>query len=142
MPPPYPTRAMVSAVLWVAFGVALIGGATVELVDSENPQLLVEESGITAGMGFGAALLVLGILILTGVMPGTVGVGTVTLMVVTVTVLPMFLIDVGTDATRLEFGPVQALALLLLATVLLAAVLSLAGGASYRRWRRARRRRS
>ena len=104
MPPPYPTRAMVSAVLWVAFGVALIGGATVKLFDSENPQLLVEESGITAGMGFGAALLVLGILILTGVMPGTVGAGIVTVIVVAVLVLPI-VIDAVTGAARLNSAP-------------------------------------
>ena len=130
---------MTAAVLWLSFGVGLIGGTLVELHNSDAPQLLVEDSGVSTAIGFGAALLVLGILILTGVMPGTVGVGIVTVIVVTVTVSPI-VIDAVTGAARLEFGPEQVLGWIAIATVQFNGVLSLAGGASYRRWRRARRR--
>ena len=139
--PHYATQAMVSAVLWIAFGVALIGGAFVELWSAEDPQRLVEDSGVSAAIGCGAVLITLGVLILTGVMRGTVGVGIVALIFLTVH-LAMLFIEVLAGTLTLhdfELGPTQCLALAIIVAVFVTGVLSLTGAASYRRWRRAKR---
>jgi len=139
--PHYATQAMVSAVLWIAFGVALIGGAFVESWSAEDPQRLVEDSGVSAAIGCGAVLITLGVLILTGVMLGTVGIGVVTLVVLAVNLVPLF-IEMLTGTLKWSdfvFSPTSCLVLAVIVAVFVTGVLSLTGAASYRRWRRAKR---
>ena len=87
-PPKYPNLAMTAAVLWLALGAAGILWVGIELVR----QSYYREEGLIGPLAGSAALLVVGILILTGVLGRTTLSGVASLVFGAVLLL-MFLVE-------------------------------------------------